>query len=838
MKPGGWAGLVVRLAAGLVGVTWGGFSAAAFGQSEPPFLRLPPQSAAVADNAWAVLVNPAWLGAGGAAAHLAFPYTRGGGWSEWGWVLSSGIIGFGSEYARDDTTGRRSRHSLGLGWGVEELYGGAAYRWTSGLDRANGWDLGLGFRPLRFMSLGLVVREVNRPRVGGLAAYPGIDLGLGLRPLAAFHPPGHEGDGWLTVWMDASLRRYAPAGGERPRNYGDDPDLRWGASAEPAPGVVVQVTYDRRMVGGPRRRDAQLGVGLSFGFGRFGGGVHHNSRTGVGVAWATAQEIPRRSVLVPERPRYVSIALREPVVEHQTGPAWLAPRRRTLHGFLRQIRHYGSDPEVAGLVVRIDRLEAGWAKVGEMREALLDFRSSGKTVLVFAESLDNRGYYLACAADRIYLAPAGDVDLTGLAAYLTFYRGTLDKVGVDPELEQAGKYKSAVETFTRAEPSGEHREAVESVLDDLYDEFVAALAAGRDLDPDSVRALIDRGPFTASEAQGVGLVDSLVYADQLEDLIEDLEGSRRRIVRESVFRRVRDEDREWFDWRRREVAVVFVTGAIVSGESSEGGLFAGPVVGSATIARALKQAREDDRVAAIVLRVDSPGGSMLASDVIWREVSRCRQESGKPVVVSMSDVAASGGYYVSCSADTILAMPATITGSIGVVSGKFAYPELQRKLGITTATITRGRHADMWSGRRRFTDEERDKLRHQLDQAYAVFVGRVAQGRGMEAAAVDSVAQGRVWTGRQARRCKLVDLEGGLNRAVQVAAQAGGVKEGEGFGVRLLPRRTPLDWDDHAAVLVRAALPQSLQRAFGWWEAERVLEESPLYMMPYDIEIK
>jgi protease-4 len=411
--------------------------------------------------------------------------------------------------------------------------------------------------------------------------------------------------------------------------------------------------------------------------------------------------------------------------------------RPRLRAVLRALHEAGDDRHVRGLVVKVGG-GLPWATMQELRAGVRAFAASGKPTVAWAEafgegSQSSADYVLASACDEIWLQPGSDLGLFGVAAETTFLRGALDKLGVEPQLDKRHEYKNAADRIMRSEFTPEHREAVERVVESTWDEAVATIAAARSLSVDEVR--------------------------------------------------------------RECVALVDAHGEIVVGRSRP--TPRGPLLGSGTVAAALRAAREDERVRAVLLRVVSPGGSSVASETIWREVLLTRR-AGKPVVVSMGTVAGSGGYYIACPADVIVAQPATITGSIGVLGGKVVVADLLDRLGLTTGAVERGASARMFSLRRGFTDAERDRLAAMLDRIYADFVAKVADGRGMPVEAVDAVARGRIWSGADAARNGLVDELGGLRHAADVARRRAG-----------LPADAPVRPAVHLPPLARLRRPTS-----------------------------
>lgn len=453
------------------------------------------------------------------------------------------------------------------------------------------------------------------------------------------------------------------------------------------------------------------------------------------------------------------------------------PSLRTL---VESLDRAARDPAVHAVTVRIGSLpDSGWAKVQELREALARFRKSGKPVYAHLEGAGNREYYLATGCTKIYAVPTALLDITGLAAEVTFFRGSLDKLGIEAQFEGVGKYKNAPNQATERGFTEPHREQMEALLDSVFEQYLDALAQGRGKTPEEARALIDRGPYTAQQALAAGLVDELLYKDELEGRLKNAE----RLTPGPYLRTTRGLG---FDGRPR-VALVYAVGEIVAGESQNGPFGGEGLAGSDTVAGALRQARQDRGVKAIVLRVDSPGGSGTASDVIWREVQLARKE--KPVVVSMGDVAASGGYYISMASDAIVAQPGTVTGSIGVFGGKLSLRGLYDKIGITREILTRGRHADLFSDYRPWDDEERAAIRGLMEAFYQDFIRKAAAGRKMDEQDVNAVAQGRVWTGAQALKRGLVDRLGGLSDALSLAKSKAGIAPDQDVTLVILPER-------------------------------------------------
>jgi protease-4 len=438
---------------------------------------------------------------------------------------------------------------------------------------------------------------------------------------------------------------------------------------------------------------------------------------------------------------------------------------------LNRLHEAARDPAAKGIFIHLEQAPFSLAQAEELRAEIATARSQGKSVIIYLDrSTSNAAYFLASAADKVYLHPAANLNLVGLSAELQFYAAAMDLVGVDAQYARRADYKSAPEQYLSTEASPANREQMNALLDNTYAHFTEGIAESRGRSPEQIAQLIDEGPFTAEEALEEGLVDGLVYPDQLEDKIEAL-------IPKSNLSMGYGKRGAMQGWRApNEIAVIYVEGVIVTGASSSGGLLSrGQQSGSETITRQLLLARRDPSVRAVVMRVDSPGGSAFASDEIWRAVERLKAK-GKPVIVSMGGTAASGGYYVAAGATAIYAMPSTVTGSIGVYSGKFNVEGLYDRLGIQVEQYTRGRNAAMYSLSRPMDDSEYAAMDRMVASTYAQFREKVRQGRNMDEDQVESVTQGRVWTGSAAHENGLVDELGTFHDAVTRARLEAGIR--------------------------------------------------------------
>lgn len=494
----------------------------------------------------------------------------------------------------------------------------------------------------------------------------------------------------------------------------------------------------------------------------------------------------------------------------------LMDKQMTIRGFVEALHAAAEDDRVVALVARVTPGGGlGMAQIDELRDAIEVFRAAGKPAVAYTDSFGevlpaNGAYYLASAFDEIYIQPSGDVGLTGLRFESPFVAGTLDKLGIEPNFAQRYEYKNAMNTFTETEYTEFHRQAMQELADSAFGHMVARMAAGRGLQPEQLRAAIDRGPFIGEQAVAARLADGLLYRDQVYDRVRALARGDAQLgqppTAAELAAAAEDDDADDDDsdllylhkyagradgpWSEgdREIAIVYGIGGVVRGESEFDFLSGSTSMGGETVARAIRNAVEDDDVEAIILRVDSPGGSYVASDSIWREVERA-QAAGKPVIASMGNLAASGGYFVSMGADKIVAQPSTITGSIGVLGGKFVTRETWNKIGITFDAVQTSERADMWSSLQEFDEGEWERFNTWLDRVYDDFTTKVAEGRGLPVERVREIAKGRVWSGADAQRLGLVDELGGLPVALRLAREAAGIEPDEEVKLVTFPKK-------------------------------------------------
>ncbi len=503
----------------------------------------------------------------------------------------------------------------------------------------------------------------------------------------------------------------------------------------------------------------------------------------IALMYKGEEEVPRLTVLELnlERnlPEYVP---GNPIAEV------LFPDAITVRDMVEGLHRAASDGRVVALLARVGNSGMGLARLQELRDAVRVFGESGKPAVVYAETFGefgpgNGSYYLATAFDEIYLQPSGVVGLTGLIAETPFIRGTLEKFGIVPRLDHRREYKNAKNFYTERQYTSAHEEATQAVMNSQFDQLVRGIADKRGLSPEAVRELFDTGPFLSKGALEAGLIDGLAYRDEVyEHVKEQVDEGATYLTLGKYLKRIENDDEHG-----ETVALIYGVGDVTRGKSDFDPTSGETTMGSDTVARAFRDAVRNQDVEAILFRIDSPGGSYVASDAIWRETVRAR-EAGKPVVVSMGDVAGSGGYFVAMAADRIVAQPGTITGSIGVLAGKMLTSGFWEKTGISWDEVHTSAHSAMWTGTKDFSDEEWSVFQAWLDTVYEDFTDKVAEGRSLPIERVLDVARGRIWTGEDARKLGLVDELGGYQTALKLIREAAQLPPDAELRLQVFPR--------------------------------------------------
>jgi protease-4 len=560
------------------------------------------------------------------------------------------------------------------------------------------------------------------------------------------------------------------------------------------------------------------------------------------VVFFAAVKFARRAPAPPET-AWLSLRLGGELPELQPMmlplPAFESRAPLTVGEVWSALRRAARDPRIKGVMLRTQRLATGWGKLEEIRAGIEEVRKAGKPVHAWLASPGTREYYLASAADRITMAPEDVLDLRGLRVEAMYVKGTLDKLGVEVEIEHAGKYKDAGDMFTRTGMSPETREALDAILDDQYARLCQALAASRKSSPEKIRAIIDGGPYVAPKAVSAGLVDELAYEKDAVRRLEEAAGAKSKDKPPEIsardFLRIPPDAK---GKRVRQVAFLVAQGSIL--RSAPADLFGEEqVITPKAIEQQVNLIEKDPSIRGVIVRVDSPGGDAVASDEILEHLKRLSRK--KPVVFSMSDVAASGGYYMAMTGDPIVAYPGTITGSIGVIYGKVNLRGLYGKIGVNKEVLKRGQFADLDSDFQKLTPEGRARLRETIDFIYAGFLKRVSEGRKKKVEEIEPVAQGRVWSGQRALGHGLIDATGGIDAAVELLRKKAGIQPDE--MVRLVVFPSPKSWfdiwfrpapqEEAGQDMESALLMRRLPAALAPWLAGGFLR-----VLPYEIQIR
>jgi protease-4 len=576
---------------------------------------------------------------------------------------------------------------------------------------------------------------------------------------------------------------------------------------------------------------------------------------------SAAAEKQTAKTIKREKVRLALLALKNSLPESagQMGP--FGEVGLDLREAISRLEKASKDRSIAGVVLDIENPSIGRGKVEELRAAITRFRKAGKKIYAQLESAMPADYLIACACDEIVMPETGMIVLPGVHAEATFYKGLLGKVGIQADFIHMGAYKGAAEPYTREKFSEPVRENMNSLIDSMYDEMVTTIVKNRPLTIAQAKEVIDRGLVTATRAKELGLIDRVAYSDALRsELSNSYEAEPLVYVKNygqkevdtdfsgpmgffKLMQAMMGGDPSSAQRRGKKIAIVYAVGPIMTGKS-QSDPFGGSILGSTTIVEALREANKDKQVAAIVLRIDSPGGSALASDLIWHET----QVIEKPIVASMGDVAASGGYYIAMGADKIIAAPGTVTGSIGVVGGKLAIRGLYEKLGITTETIERGRNSGLFYSSGPFTDSQRAVLSEMMEDIYRQFTTKAAQGRDMPVEKLRELAGGRVYTGIQAKENGLVDELGTLHDAIAAAKQLAGLEKDADVQIEVLPEPTNFfetlfgDLSKEEEVRISRHLesmaPEMVEIARKAYRLRAIFNHPAALVMPFELEIR
>lgn len=758
--------------------------------------HLPTNSVAMSDDALSTFINPAGLGTSRAlnlyylrTYHSDYP-------GDDAFFVSAPGGGFGMEFANAPNDIDFTRYSLSAGRHFgSSLYWGTAYSWINSddkeYDKYKSISIGLMYRR-RFFSIGAIGRDLNRPKLYNQKLGRTYDVGIALRPGT-----------WRTT-LSVDMRKVQEVPGL---------EFSYGVEVRPIRELMFRGTYNS-----DNSFDIRLGINIgNYGFGN-----------------ANYYEENRKSNAAVGYFHFSTVSISRSILRKRSFI------RMNLEEADRVLRIAKWDDDVAGVLIQINGSDYGLGKFQEIRDAILDFKRTGKVVISYITDCSTGEYVVAAACDSILMHPSTYLHLVGLRTEPTFYKGLLDKFGIRALLENIGKYKSAPEAFTRSNMSEPYRENMDSMLDDLYDQLTNEIASTRGWTQDFVKQLIDNGPYTAVEAVRNKLVDEIIYSDGLQHRANKLVGTDVNLIDLSDYFRSGLYPHEWSVPKPR-IAIIEAEGMMLPGESFIDPFTGTKVMGADTIARAVQYTRNNDSIKAVVLRIDSVGGAVIAADVIWNELVQLTVK--KPLIVSMGDIAASGGYYIAAPADVIVAEPGTITGSIGVIGGKYSYKGLYEKLGIHKEILKRGKNADFYSNYTDYPPEEQAIIKKQIREIYDDFVAKVTRGRKeLNRTKVEKVAQGLIWTGRQAKENGLVDELGGLSKALSIAQSTAGLENRQVEIVRLpkLSALTQLLGNIQLITTNRTpqikSILQSLSQTESYNLIDRLIKHRIFLLTPYDVK--
>ncbi len=606
--------------------------------------------------------------------------------------------------------------------------------------------LGTLIRPWRFLSLGAAV---NFPQ-DGESHYR---AGLGLRPFGEI----------LTVYGDLMAEKDSVAG------------YLCGVSVEPLKGLVLHATYDD---------EGSITAGFELRLGHSRASLNASGNGIETCIAASRREYP--SLPFFKRATVLTLDLSGNIHEEKSIDIFRRPKGWCFAELVEALKRARNDKNINGILIKLRAPSIGFAQCEELRNLLKELRRNGKKIFVFAEMLSFRDYYLASVADMIITTPDAWLAIPGISLTKLYFKGTMEKLGIEAEVARVGEFKSAVEPFLRKKMSKEDREQLDRLLEVMFNEAKAALSERPGLDAEKIDEILDLAYLNPDEALERGLIDTTAYDVDLKNILKEKFGKKVKFVDLWKYYRAKPVDLAWAD--KPKIAVLTAEGGIVVGEGEVNPLFGGKSIGSDAMVRALEKLEKDKSVKAVVIRIDSPGGSAIASNIIAGSVRKLRRK--KPVVISMGNVAASGGYYISCPATEIVADKTTVTGSIGILAMKFVMKSFYEKLGLSSDVVKIGEHADCFSTWRNFTDEERQRFKKEIEDGYWRFVRTVARGRNMTEAQVDSIARGRVWAGLDAKELGLVDKIGGLEDAIERAKELAGLKDKD-VEIDIVPLRRP-----------------------------------------------
>jgi len=718
---------------------------------------------ATSDDAGALVINPGGIGIK-SEGELFFSNSITGS-QQTNLLATFGNINLG--YQQFNPLGKKlkplRKYIVGTGYPIFRGFNlGLTYHNIQSTDGSNigtsSIDLGLISRPVDFLSAGIVVRNLNTPFFDQSQINRVYAGSLGFRP---------GGNDRFTITIDAEWVEGSPA--EKIRG-------RLGLETEFIDGINLR----GKVYADPKLEQLAWSVDLGLNFPYIGAGYFRmqdtKSENVRDAVYAKVSLNHGRSLFQKENVRMAEIkfnGLVKPIKNVSKG-LFVIEQKDSVYDYLQEIENAEKDKDIAGIVLNLENFQIGLGAAEEIRNKLYLFKKSGKKIVAYLHSPEIKHYYLASIADHVVMHPIGEINFSGLAITNYYFRDLLDRVGIEAQFEKFGKYKSATEIYTEKTASAEDEQQTKKMLEDFYESLIRPIAERRKIDPQKLKEIVDqKSLLSAVDARDLRLVDEIAYFDQIGKISANLAELKGEFPLIDLSRR---EYRK-YKWRENnKIAIINAGGVITEGKSTTDFFSGETTMGAETICKMLKEAREDEEIKAIVFRIDSGGGSAMASDLIARELQLFREE-GKPIVISMANISASGGYWLSAQADKIIANEKTLTGSIGVFTGKVNFAGLLEKLGINNKTFKIGEHADYLSQSRAFSPEERKIVNESAATIYRIFLEKVSSGRKLQISEVEKLAQGKVYSGIKAKEIKLIDEIGGLEKAVEIAAELAKIKE-------------------------------------------------------------
>ncbi|MBN2789212.1 MAG: signal peptide peptidase SppA [Candidatus Delongbacteria bacterium] len=769
--------------------------------------------------AFKVIKNPSLLGYDPSVSILAYADHNDEKINGNGLYFAFNTLGFG--YAKDMNDKEYYIISSGSKT-TDGVYFGSALRWFN-TDMDPEYDLSLTLRPAKYLSIAGNVHNLFQANSNNITT----DAGIAYRPLSNTK---------LQLLADISFID----------DKIDQSFYNIGLSSEIMDGITLSAGYANSMV---ENSDPVYSLAINFSSGLTNLGttstIYDNADMNSYNTYFQVSNLKGPKFIKLKNSKMIEIILegeyKEEIPKENFLSSMIGKKGKTTRNLINVINKYQDDPEIAGILLKTKNYSMTFAQREELRDALKDFKNNGKKIITYFISSSQSNYFLTSVSDKIFMYPEGEIQLAGIGIEMMFFRNILDKLGIKAQIIRHGKFKAAVEPFMLDKASDENVEQLDKYLTILDDYLKNNISEGRNISIEKLNEIFDTVPYhTAASAKEFNLIDDFFPENKLEDKIKEVMGKKVKIIPSKDHLIALNEKDIWKSIGQGKIAIVYATGSINTGKSSNGGFLSGSVMGSETTAKLIRKARKDKNVKAIVFRVDSGGGSGLASDIILNELRLAQTENKKPVIVSMGSMAASGGYWISCYADKIFADNTTLTGSIGVFGIIPSFEELATKVGVTTQKIKKNKYAAN-SFFKDLTPEEIDFTQKLVDDFYDGFIKKVADARNMKVEDVDKIAEGRIWGAEDAKKIGIIDEIGNLNDAVKYAAESVGIKDIDVTDLSIYTKSGQFSISDILTMGVTEKISEIIPVETSTISTVLKLQENNekiLLMLPYDLEIK